>query len=364
MPFTFSTESFTRPLAEFGNDSAQMILQTGATIQQGLQQMMTNRQVAALGQQLGSLNPESPEWAQQAVKLGSQYPLAMKSPAGQFMLGTQAKAHAQWQQAQTATARQQTQFGNAVTLENMRQRNRVAIAGMRPNSEVDLSGLPLPSRLAPQNPASAIGPTLSGEPLGEEPLLTDGEAPLPDANVDPLAARALRPLAEAQRLTGTKPSKAQVFGAIAGERTREQQEKMQEDRQAQQEKLQTERLTESARLKEEAALARKERDESVAATKVRKDSQTAAMKVLTEAKARVKAEEKRLSMLSQELEPGDFAKQQAVVAAAGEAMTAAQERFDRLFDEEEESPKTRIVEKNGKRYEVDDASKKVIRELP
>jgi len=242
MPFTFSTEAFTKPLADFGNDAAQMILQTGATIQQGLHQMMTNRQVAALGQQLGTLNPESPEWAQQAVKLGSQYPLAMKSPAGQFMLGTQAKAHAQWQQAQTATARQQTQFGNSVALENMRQRNRVAIAGMRPNSEVDLSEIPLPSRLTPQNPAAGVpfqGPMQSGETLDTSQQnmalssgTADGNPPLPDANVDPLTVRALRPLAEAQRITGSKPSKAQVFGAIAGERTRAQQEKMQEDRQA------------------------------------------------------------------------------------------------------------------------------------
>ncbi len=245
MPLGFTGGRLAPQIERFGDDAAQMILQTGATIQQGLHQMMTNRQVAGLGQELGTLNPESPEWAQQAVQLGSRYPLAMKSPAGQFMLSTQAKAHAQWQQTQQATARAQTQFGNSVALEGMKQRNRIALADRKPSGEVDLSGMALPSRLTPQNPASGInlqGPTPSGEPLGAADAgtaaLTSGtgagmeaQPPLPLDQLDPLAVSALRPLAETQRLTGTKPTKSQVFGALSAERTRAQQMKMQDDRQ-------------------------------------------------------------------------------------------------------------------------------------
>lgn len=254
MPLGFTGGRLAPQIERFGNDAAQMILQTGATIEQGLQRMMTNRQVAGLGQELGTLNPESPEWAQQAVQLGSRYPLAMKSPAGQFMLGTQAKAHAQWQQTQQATARAQTQFGNSVALEGLKQRNRLALAERKPTGEVDLSGMALPSRLTPQ----AQGPTLSGEPLGAAEAgtaaLTSGtgagmeaQPPLPLDQLDPLAVSALRPLAETQRLTGTKPTKSQVFGALSAERTRAQQDK----RDA--EKEQTKALSDESKAAKDAA---------------------------------------------------------------------------------------------------------------
>lgn len=177
MPFTFSAETLSRPLAEFGNDSAQMILQAGATIQDGLQKMMTNRQVAGLGQELGALNPESPEWAQKAVQLGSRYPLAMKAPAGQFMLSTQAKAHAEWAQAQRATQQADSMMKRQVGMENLRTQNDIKLEEIRQRGRMTRSGdelVPLDGVAMPveRNPAQGInfqGPTQSGEPLGATP---------------------------------------------------------------------------------------------------------------------------------------------------------------------------------------------------
>jgi hypothetical protein len=140
MAFTFSTEALQRPLADFGNDAAAMILQTGQTIQQGLQQMMTNRQVAGLGQELGTINPESPDWAQQAIKLGSRYPLAMKSPAGQFMLSTQAKAHAEWSQTQRATQQSNLTFQRQREMEGLRTQNDIKLEGIRHQNRMAAAG--------------------------------------------------------------------------------------------------------------------------------------------------------------------------------------------------------------------------------
>jgi len=262
MPFTFSTEAFTKPLADFGNDAAQMILQTGAVIQDGLQKMMTNRQVAGLGAELGQLNPESPEWAQQAVQLGSRYPLAMKSPAGQFMLHTQATAHAQWMQAkkaaQSADLITRRQIGmenlrtkNDIELENVRQKNRIALADERGTGGVDLLNGAQPVQRTPASGINLQSPTQSGAPLitpdGSE-VLTSGTNNAVDENIplpmeDPLTGRALSPLRTAQQATGVKPTRAQVFSAIS-----------QEDRQMQQEKRDAERTAKS----EADALAKKE----------------------------------------------------------------------------------------------------------
>lgn len=222
MPFTFSTSEFTRPLADFGNDAAQMILQTGATIQQGLQSMMTNRQVQALGAELGTLNPESPEWAQQAVKLGSRYPLAMKSPAGQFMLGTQAKANADWRRMQQATQQSNLTYQRQLGMENLRTQNDIKLEGIRHQNRmalgggrgVDLRGM----NFDEEQPGAPMGIPAMG--AGMPGLAAAANAASPQAEQVPLfgmrgglgdiARGAFRDIQEEQDATGMIHTPAQV----------------------------------------------------------------------------------------------------------------------------------------------------------
>lgn len=189
--------------------------------------MMTNRQVAGLGQELGTLNPESPEWAQQAVQLGSRYPLAMKSPAGQFMLGTQAKAHAQWQQTQQATARAQTQFGNSVALEGLKQRNRLALATSKPGQQmVDLESFA--GAIPQQNAMGGRTPLPSLDPVENKPV-TDEQAPLfgQTGGLGDISADVAKDFGGKGKIPAS-----QFYPAVRQERSFRQQSKMQEDRQA------------------------------------------------------------------------------------------------------------------------------------
>lgn len=242
MPLGFSGgQSFAQQLGEFGRDSANLTLQTGAVITQGLHQMMTNRQVQGLGSELGQLNPASPEWAQQAVQLGSRYPLAMKSQAGQFMLGTQAKAHAEWAQAQRAEQQATAMMARQVGMENLRTNNDIKLEGIRQQNRlaageggVDLANIPLPQSLGQQGMGISLGtdeqqPRPMQEISGSTPM-TGMDGLLPD-----ISQRALSPLRAAQLATGVKPTRSQVFSAIS-----------QEDRQLQQEKRDAERGVKSA----------------------------------------------------------------------------------------------------------------------
>jgi hypothetical protein len=185
----------------------------------------------------------------------------MKSPAGQFMLSTQAKAHAEWSQTQRATAQadvmMKRQIGmenlrtqNDLSIEGVRQKNRIALAQERGDAGVDLLG----AQPVQRNPAQGIPfGTDETQPAPMEEVagtpLTGMSGLLPD-----ISGRALSPLRAAQQATGVKPSRAQVFSAIA-----------QEDRQMQQEAM-----SEKARATSEAAAA-KRAEESEKRADVRMD---------------------------------------------------------------------------------------------
>lgn len=256
MPYGFSGgQGLVSQTQQFGRDSAQMILQTGQMITQGLQTMMTNRQVQALGAELGSLNPQSPEWAQQAIQLGSRYPLAMKSEAGQFMLGTQAKAHAEWTAAQRAQQQAQATLGRQVQLENLRTRNDMDLERLRQqgwsSGTVDLSGVNLGDPTSDEVPLGlpAIGAGMPGlaAAVNSAPSAAE-QVPLfgMRGSLSDIARSALGPLQEAQAITGVAPTRAQAGSAIAAERTRRNQQAMQEDRQRQQEAMAARRSEEDA----------------------------------------------------------------------------------------------------------------------
>lgn len=161
-------------IKDYGDWSAQQMQETGKLITTSLQRMNTNRQIQGLGQALSQTNPESPDWPQQAVALGAQFPLAMQSEAGQFLLGTQAKAHTQWANTQQAIQQSNLALNRSVALKGIRSADSLAAdarAKMRIGDDVDFSGIKLPDTLQPRNPASGInlvGPTQTGEPLGAE----------------------------------------------------------------------------------------------------------------------------------------------------------------------------------------------------
>lgn len=261
MAFTFSTEALQRPLADFGNDAAAMILQTGKQIEQGLQTMMTNRQVAGLGQELGTLNPESPEWAQSAVKLGARYPLAMKSPAGQFMLSTQAKAHAEWRQVQQATKQSDLVFGRQKQMEELRTQNDIKLEGIRHQNRLAAGGNEMMDLTIPPGMSSAPSSFGTDETQFQNaedlPMWVQPRARTPLGTGVPLFGEgedlaALSPGARVrQSLVDSGIAKIPVKEfrrEVAAERRSDTSRAMQEDRQRQQEAM-----AEKARLASEAS---------------------------------------------------------------------------------------------------------------
>lgn len=352
MAFTFSTEALQRPLADFGNDAAAMILQTGKQIEQGLQTMMTNRQVAGLGQELGTLNPESPEWAQSAVKLGARYPLAMKSPAGQFMLSTQAKAHAEWSQAQKAAAQADLTTRRQVGLENLRTQNDIKLEGIRHQNRLAAGGNEMMDLTIPPGMSSAPSSFGTDEtqfqnaedlPMGVQP-----RARTPLGTGVPLFGEgedlaALSPGARVRQSmvdSGIAKIPVKEFRReVAAERRSDTSRAMQEDRQRQQEAM-----AEKARLASEASA------EKRAETSDKKLDFTALKTELSGIERDIAAQRRSLNrVIEEQAKKGDLTETdhtqrtqlQAELAALGEERT----RINAMLKGE---PKTEYIK--GKRY--------------
>lgn len=242
----------------FGDTSAHMLMQTGKQIEQNLQKMQTSRQVQALGAELSNLNPQSPDWTQQATAIGARLPLAMQSEAGQFLLGTQAKAHHEWAAAQRAQQQANQTFGRQIALENLRTENDIKLEGIRGKNRIgagiDLSdvNLDLPERA---NPAANVGTSvLSG---GASNIAQEEDEPIPmtglRGGMRDVARTVLGEIQEEQRLApGLKYTPTQINSRINSTLSRENQRIQQEDRQ-----------TETRIGQEERALTQKERDQAV-----------------------------------------------------------------------------------------------------
>lgn len=272
MPLGFSGGQWLAQMGErYGEKLARGIIDAGAKIEQGLMRVTTNKQLAGLGETLGQLNPQSPDYAQKIIQIAPNFPMAMQDPRGQAMVAIGAKANAQWQASQAAQLRLGQQLQNQKTMQGIRQTDELARINARnqgrANNEVDL--INTPGQLRPQNPATVSGFGTDEEmanqpeempagaplnvndvPLGLPPLPENispanrgalrsaptEAAPIPESEAapeapDPLVERALKPLREAQRVTGVKPSRSQVVSAIASERAREERDRLQEDRQ-------------------------------------------------------------------------------------------------------------------------------------
>lgn len=249
---------------KYGDQLVKKLVEAGANIEAGLQRVTTNRELQGMSQMLSQMDPHTPDYTQKLMALKGQFPLAAQDPRGLSSVAMGFKEHMAWKNGQQAVERATTSFNRSKALVDYKASKKV-------NDGVDLSGL-LGGRLTPQNPAANAGfsfgvdagagsqvplagmngsleqnsegfegilPSNDFQPVGKP--TTPGGAPM-----DPLARRALMPLAETQQLTGVKAKPSQAFSAVAAERTRVQQQAMQEDRQAQQDKRDAEKEAERA----------------------------------------------------------------------------------------------------------------------
>lgn len=237
----------------YGDQRAQEMVKQGQIIEQSLKNLTTNRQLQGLGSTLSQLNPETPDYQQQLIKVGTEFPLAMQDPRGQMLMMMGAKANAQWQQTQQGQATLNRQIGmenlrtnNDIRLEGIKQKNRIDLGG----GGVDLSGVGLPEADTAEAPAPtpAMGMRFgAGMPRLDAPAAAQDELPpLPQetpAGQVPMQAPApgmsglvpnissdLAGLAAAQKATGLKPTRTQVGSAIASGYTRRQQDKRDAER--------------------------------------------------------------------------------------------------------------------------------------
>jgi len=383
MPLGIQNDNFiANATLRFGDHLAKSIQQAGVGIEQSIERVATNRQLQGLGETLSQINPETPDYPQQLMKLRTQFPLAAQDPRGYSMVGLGMKSYLQWQQNQQQIQRATTQFGRQKQL--IAYRNANPRPGSAANGEVDLltgqpaEGLPegggvvAPGQLAPQNPATRAGfsfgsgmgdqstfdtPTTepgvgfgginparssgfgAGQAPMEEPapsLQTDESSAIMGGGAarnadDPLVARALGPLREAQRITGVKPTKKDIAKAIADERRAANQSTMQEDRQEQQNKIAADRRAADEK--------KAERAETIRKTKADLSSKKEAIKSrLSAAQAHVKSAESALlkhkaSLGNQRAKPEFYARQkelEATVEAAGAAREKIQSEFEAL----------------------------------
>lgn len=384
MPLGFSGGQWLAQMGErYGDKLARGIIDAGAKIEQGLMRVTTNKQLAGLGETLGQLNPQSPDYAQKIIQIAPNFPMAMQDPRGQAMVAIGAKANAQWQASQAAQLRLTQQLQNQKTMQGIRQTDEMARINARnqgrANNEVDL--LNTPGQLRPQNPATVSGFGTDEEmanppeempagaplnvndvPLGLPPIpdnvspanraalrnVPTEAAPIPETATeapDPLVERALNPLRETQRTTGIKPTKAQVFGALSAERTRAQQEKMQEDRQLKMDEVATRKEAQKAKDAEAAQIRSELRAERSRLTKdisvVEKDIAAARRNLESFQKSydkmdydTKKANEGRLSELQGILQSvgEERTRLQGLLAAAKE-----EKAVDQVFKDEEEA---------------------------
>lgn len=214
----------------YGDQLLEGIQQGGRIIEQGLKQITTKRQLEGLGQTLSQLNPESPDYPQELIKVGAQFPFAMQDPRGQALMSIGAKAHAQWQQAQQVTRQADLTFNRQKQMEEIRFRNRQTLAAEKPGTQmVNLNdfrdGLP--------RGRMGLG---TDETQFQEPEEVSGASP----NVPLFGQKGgLRDIAAdvARDLPGVdKMPVTQFAPMLRQERTFRQQVKMQEDRQSEAEK--------------------------------------------------------------------------------------------------------------------------------
>lgn len=102
-----------RLIQQSGEFLSNNIRDIGKQIQGTILEINTKKDLARFAQNLQqNVNPNSEDFAQQAVQVAANHPLAIQDPRGQIALNILGKAHGEWKQAQLAVQRQGL-YGNA-----------------------------------------------------------------------------------------------------------------------------------------------------------------------------------------------------------------------------------------------------------
>jgi hypothetical protein len=86
----------------YGDRLVNSLAQAGQTIETGLKNVTTMKELSSLGQQMSQLSPESPDYQQQLIGLGARHPFAMQTEQAQQMIQSGNQQHLQWKKQQFA----------------------------------------------------------------------------------------------------------------------------------------------------------------------------------------------------------------------------------------------------------------------
>lgn len=160
-----------RLIQKSGEFLSNNIRDIGKQIQGTILEINTKKDLARFAQNLQqNVNPNSDDFAQQAVQVAANHPLAIQDPRGQIALNILGKAHGEWKQAQLAVNR----FNTPINMPGVGLVNRNTGDVIRP--------------AAPPKPVSVYGQGLV-DPLTGDVILPEGTRPSASAN----APRALSP---------------------------------------------------------------------------------------------------------------------------------------------------------------------------
>ena len=147
-----------------GQALVQGIRQIGQQISQHLTEIQTRRDLASLGQEAQTLNPQSHDFPVQLTQLATKHPLAIRDERGQMVLSVLGKANAQWQ-AEESDARA---FNRAMALQGYRSRAALAVEKEHQKRPVNVPrvGLVDPTEV---DPVTGQAKVLVAAPAGAEP---------------------------------------------------------------------------------------------------------------------------------------------------------------------------------------------------
>lgn len=134
----------------------QNLRQTGQEIAANVQRVQTNKQVTALGQEMATIDPYSPQFPQQMLAVATKYPMALADQRGQALMGVLGIAHKDY----LAQKMDDKNFGQAVALAGLQSQFRMNENAAKPSSSTGrfktISGVGLVDTLAEGGPAVVV----------------------------------------------------------------------------------------------------------------------------------------------------------------------------------------------------------------
>lgn len=123
-----------RLIQQSGEFLSNNIRDIGKQIQGTILEINTKKDLARFAQNLQqNVNPNSEDFAQQAVQVAANHPLAIQDPRGQIALNILGKAHGEWKNAQTLVNR----FGQQQALAGIRNENALGQIAARTAGQLE-----------------------------------------------------------------------------------------------------------------------------------------------------------------------------------------------------------------------------------